>query len=116
MTIGEQTDFILNHPHFKVALENHRNGYADDLRYILIIHAKEAANKTKAGLIRYYGTDCKHLNIADIKDSFQKWEIPSTMDVRLPVVKPAEVTLVKRAMAKMKLVIQNQYDLFEQVA
>lgn len=114
MTISEQTDYALKHPAFRNALKNYENGHTDDLRYILIILQKEAANKTKESQIRCY-RQWKRLNIADIIDMLEKNEIPSTFDVKLPVVKLAEPVIKKTI--KLKPVVENQYQLeFIQVA
>ena len=113
MNISEQTDFALNHRAFKQALENYSVGYTDDLRYILIILQKEAANKTKESQNKCYQAWCR-LNIADIKHELKINEIPATMDCKMPIVAKAEPVVKKTV--RLKLVIQSQYQLFEQVA
>lgn len=113
MTITEQADFTLNHRSFKQALENYKNGHIDDLRYILIILQREAANKTKESQIRCYKNWCR-LNIADIKHELQINPLPENMDCRLPLVKP--IAPIETKTMRMRLMITGEHSSFDEVA
>lgn len=112
MTITEQADFILNHRSFKQAIENFQNGHTEDLRYILIILQREAANKTKESQIRCY-RQWKRCNIADIIELLQVRPIPDNMDIRLPAINKIEPVCKK--LLKMR-VAKTNLDIFEEVA
>ena len=106
MNIHQQSDFILAHPFFEDAINDHNNGDSKkivDLLNRLQLHCIDTQIRNS---VKEYGS-CKHMNTMDIKDRLMAMKQPENMNIYLPIPLPkAEckvinlITHIKKKAAK----------------
>jgi len=113
----QQSDYLINHPSFKQAINNFNEGHPEDIRDILCILLKEVEDKTKIASSRCCGKNIA-MNKSDIKIAIIEQEKIDSFDYKPPFIKACDkLTFQRKVINKIKSYVpHNQLSLFMSVA
>ena len=109
-TIKQQSKLIIEHPFFKNCLKKAEKGDFTDFERLFVEIQAHCWEKVSLEASRVYG-QYRRANSCDIKKEIREMPPPTTLDLRLPIVKSETIITVNKAKKQIKI-INNQLVIF----